>query len=104
MKRKIIRWIEWKLDLLGARLTKGWTEKHYFLRHVPEQREERAKAVGFVKCVAEDGTTVWAEPTVFRGELAGLHGSDRDRIESWLLRNGIAYQIFVAKMWGAGPD
>ena len=100
--RRLSRFVEYKADALGRKLSTGWSPKHYFLMYVPEGCREKVEQSGFVECVSKDGKThVWVEPYFFKGPLAGVK---RDDVEGRLLWHGAAGQIFVAKMWGAGPD
>ena len=82
--------------------------KHYFLRAVPTHKVSIALACGFVPYEAAhdadriSGSTIWVESAVgFRGPLSGV---PRDDVEAWLLKNSIAYEIFVTGKWGAEID
>ena len=75
--------------------------KHYFLKAVPESKEALVCSCGFIRCESPEGNIVWAEPPVFGGPIKDL---PRDDIEDWLLHEGVAFQIFVARMWGAGME
>lgn len=91
---------------LGCRLlglpSQRWP--HFFLEHVFEHRRELVRECGFHEL---EGRTpygmrvVWASPATFRGPLAHV---PREGIERWLLAHGVAGQIHVSKMWGAGPE
>ena len=78
--------------------------QHFFLRAVFPEKVELVERCGFVRFARRDvpHDVIWAPgQPFFKGPLADVPA---DRVEGWLLRNGVAGQIFVAKMWGAGPD
>ena len=79
----------------------GIAPKHYFLQHVPDSKRELAESCGLVRFKAEGHADLWMEPFVFQ---APLKDAPNESLEGWLIRNGIAYQIYVAGMWGAGPE
>lgn len=78
---------------------------HFFLRYVFKHKEALVRSCGFRRMYAESGETeLWVGPELwcFKGPLEGV---PNERVERWLLNNGVAGQIFVAKMWGAcNPD
>ena len=76
---------------------------HYFLRYVFPERRKLVEECGFY----EIGDDYWAEPFIFAGPLADvdrLSESGSQFIGSWLRSHRVAGQIFVADMWGLGPD
>ena len=73
----------------------------YMLRYVPPDRVDLARECGFIPFGSGEENVLWFAPRGLKGPIAE---EDPELRRWWLMRKGMAGQIFVADMWGAGPD
>ena len=71
--------------------------KHYMLRTVPEEKRKLALSCGFVPLADETGQHKLWHLLHPKGPLSDM---PKDKIEGWLLQECIAWEIFVADLWG----
>ncbi len=89
-----------KTDLLilaGENAGDDRLHKHYMLRAVPRDSQALARSCGFVPLADETGEHQLWHLVHPQGPLSDV---PRGEIEGWLLRERIAWQIFVADLWG----
>lgn len=73
--------------------------KHFFLQDVFIDKIRLVKDIGF----KEIGNGFWYLGC-YNIDNGSLHNTSDAEVESFLLTNSVAGQIFVAKMWGAGNE
>lgn len=78
--------------------------KYFFMRFVDPDKEQLARECGFRPFKDYDGNEIWFRDNWLAPKKNPLNEVAEDDRQTWLLEHIQPGQLFVAQMWGRGPD